>query len=206
MKRTLPVTIAFLTGLFMICDFTFKSDFIQNTSKELQSWSVVVAAFALGLGAVSLLRLHGRNIVRKTPGWINSAVLLMALLFMSIQGIVFGTSDKWYLFAFNNMLSPLSAAVYASLAFYIASAGYRAFRVRSLEAGILLGAGLIVLLGRAPLGDAISEYLPQAANWIINVPNVAGQRGIIICSAIGVMASGLRVLAGLDRGYLGGGN
>ncbi|MGE5579123.1 MAG: hypothetical protein ACM3WU_03675 [Bacillota bacterium] len=206
MKRTLPVAIAFLTGLFMIFDFTFKSEFIQNTSKDLQSWSVVIAAFALGLGAVSLLRLHGRNIVRRNPGWINSVVLLAALLFMSIQGIVFGTSDKWYLFAFNNMLSPLSAAVYSSLAFYIASAGYRAFRIRSLEAGILLGAGLIVLLGRAPLGDAISRYLPQAANWIINVPNVAGQRGIIICSAIGVMASGLRVLAGLDRGYLGGGN
>jgi hypothetical protein len=89
------------------------------------------------------------------------------------------------------MLNPLGAAVYASLAFYISSAGYRAFRARSLEAGILLGAGLIVLLGRAPLGDAISPYLPEIANWIINVPNVAGMRGIIICSAVGVMASGL---------------
>ena len=203
MKRNLPVAISFVAGLLMIFDFTFKSAFIQGASKNLQNWSVVVAAFALGLGAVSLLRLHGRNIARRTPGWINSVVLLAALLFMTIQGIAFGTKDRWYLFAFNNMLSPLSAAVYASLAFYIASAGYRAFRVRSLEAGILLGAGLIVLLGRAPLGDAISPYLPMVANWIINVPNVAGQRGIIICSAIGVMASGLRVLTGLDRGYLG---
>ena len=203
MKRNLPVAISFVAGLFMIFDFTFKSAFIQGAAKHLQNWSVVVAAFALGLGAVSLLRLHGRNIARRTPGWINSAVLLAALLFMTFQGIAFGTKDKWYMFAFDNMLTPLSAAVYASLAFYIASAGYRAFRVRSLEAGILLGAGLIVLLGRAPLGDAISPYLPMAANWIINVPNVAGQRGIIICSAIGVMASGLRVLTGLDRGYLG---
>ena len=113
----------------MIFDFIFKSAFIQGASKSLQNWSVVVAAFALGLGAVSLLRLHGRNIVRRTPGWVNSAVLLAALLFMTFQGIVFGTKDKWYMFAFDNMLSPLSAAVYASLAFYIASAGYRAFKI-----------------------------------------------------------------------------
>lgn len=187
----------------MIFDFTIKSTFIQSTAKDLQNWSVVVAAFALGLGAVSLVRLHGRNIMRRSPGWVNSVVLLAALAFMTFQGITFGTKNVWYLFAFDNMLTPLSAAVYASLAFYISSAGYRAFRVRSLEAGILLGAGLVVLLGRAPIGDAISPYLPIAANWIINVPNVAGQRGIIICSAIGVMASGLRVLTGLDRGYLG---
>lgn len=203
MKHSLPVAICFLAGLFMILDFSVAAPFIQTTSKSLQDWTVIVSAFALGIGGVSLIRLHGRNIVKRASGWGNSLVLLLGLFFMVFRGVAFGTQDSGYLFAFNNMLTPLGAAVYASLAFYISSAGYRAFRARSLEAGILLGAGLIVLLGRAPLGDAISPYLPQAANWIINVPNVAGMRGIIICSAVGVMASGLRVLTGLDRGYLG---
>jgi hypothetical protein len=108
-----------------------------------------------------------------------------------------------YLFMFDNMLSPLSAAVYASLAFYVASAAYRAFRVRGIEAGILLVAGLVVLLAKAPIGDSISKSLPQLASWIINVPNVAAQRGIIICSAIGVMSTALRVILGLERRYLG---
>jgi hypothetical protein len=112
-------------------------------------------------------------------------------------------SDSHYLFMFDNMLSPLSAAVYASLAFYVASAAYRAFRVRGIEAGILLVAGLVVLLAKAPIGDSISKSLPQLASWIINVPNVAAQRGIIICSAIGVMSTALRVILGLERRYLG---
>lgn len=203
MKHTLPVAICLIAGIFMILDFSASAPFIQSTSKNLQNWTVIVSAFALGIGGVSLIRLHGRNIMKRASGWGHSVVLLLGLFFMILRGIAFGTQDTGYLFAFNNMLTPLGAAVYASLAFYIASAGYRAFRARSLEAGILLGAGLIVLLGRAPLGDAISPYLPQVANWIINVPNVAGMRGIIICSAVGVMASGLRVLTGLDRGYLG---
>lgn len=203
MKRYLPVLVATISGLLMICDFLIKNAVLQNLSKEVQNWSVVVSAFALGLGAVSLFRIHGRRIFRKEKGWINSIVLIAAMLFISFRGIVNGTTDKYYVFLFDSMLNPLGAAVYASLAFYISSAAYRAFRIRSIEAGVLLVAGLVVLLGKAPIGDSISAALPRVADWIINVPNVAAQRGIIICSAIGVMSTSLRVLLGLERHYLG---
>ncbi|HHY17998.1 MAG TPA: hypothetical protein GX524_07960 [Firmicutes bacterium] len=203
MKRNLPVIVASVAGFLMICDFLFQNPGLQNFSKDVQNWTVVVAAFALGLGAVSLFRLHGRKISRKDSGWCNSVVLIASMLFMSFRGVFYGTSDSHYLFMFDNMLSPLSAAVYASLAFYVASAAYRAFRVRGIEAGILLVAGLVVLLAKAPIGDSISKSLPQLASWIINVPNVAAQRGIIICSAIGVMSTALRVILGLERRYLG---
>jgi len=203
MKRVLPVLIAGLSGFLMVADFLFKNAWLQNFSKDVQDWTVVVAAFALGLGAVSLIRLHGRKISRREKGWLNSIVLIAAMLFMTLRGILNGVNDKYYLFLFDNMLTPLGAAVYASLAFYVASAAYRAFRARSVEATVLLIAGLIVLLGRAPIGDSISAALPEVASWIINIPNVAAQRGIIICSAIGVMSTSLRVILGLERRYLG---
>lgn len=203
MKRNVPAFVAMAAGFLMVADFLIKNPGLQQFSKEMQDWTIVISAFALGLGAVSLLRLHGRRIARKDSGWLNSIVLIVALVLMAYRGIANGTKDCWYLFMFDNMLSPLGAAVYASLAFYISSAAYRAFRVRSLEAGVLLVSGLIVLLGRAPVGDAWMPILPQAANWIVNVPNVAAQRGIIVCSAIGVMATSLRVLAGIERRYLG---
>ncbi len=203
MKHLLPVLIAGLSGFLMVADFLFKNAWLQNFSKDVQNWAVVVAAFALGLGAVSLIRLHGRKITRREKGWLNSIVLIAAMVFMTLRGILNGVNDKYYLFLFDNMLTPLGAAVYASLAFYVASAAYRAFRARSVEATILLIAGLIVLLGRAPIGDSISAALPEVASWIINIPNVAAQRGIIICSAIGVMSTSLRVMLGLERRYLG---
>ena len=203
MKRVLPVFIAGLSGFLMVADFLFENAWLQGFSKDVQDWTVVVSAFALGLGAVSLIRLHGRKISRREKGWFNSIVLIVGMVFMTVRGILNGVNDTYYLFLFDNMLTPLGAAVYASLAFYIASAAYRAFRARSVEATVLLIAGLIVLLGRAPIGDSISAALPQVASWIINVPNVAAQRGIIICSAIGVMSTSLRVMLGLERRYLG---
>lgn len=164
MKQLLPSIIAFLAGFLMICDFFFKSDVVQSLSKDVQGWTVVVSAFALGLGAVSLFRVHGRNISRRAPGWINGVVLLGAMLFMIVIGISRGTDDSIYLFAYDNMLSPLGAAVYASIAFHITSASFRAFRARNVEAGILLVSALVVLLGRAPIGESLMAALPGWAD------------------------------------------
>ncbi|MCL5039724.1 MAG: hypothetical protein M1299_07900, partial [Firmicutes bacterium] len=85
-----------------------------------------------------------------------------------------------------------------------ASASFRAFRARNVEATILLLAGVLVLLGRAPVGELISGFFPRGADWLMNVPNIAGNRAILIGAAIGTVATGLRLLLGIDRGYLGG--
>lgn len=187
----------------MVLDFLVENPWLQNFSKEVQNWTVIVSAFALGLGAVSLFRIHGKKVAKKDKGWINSIVLIAAMLFMTFQGIAGGSGDKSYLFVFDNMLNPLNAAVFASLTFHIASAAYRAFRIKGLDAGILLIAGILVLLGKAPVGDRISAALPSISSWIVSVPNVAAQRGIIICSAIGIMSTSLRVILGIERRYLG---
>ncbi|MGI6662650.1 MAG: hypothetical protein ACOX4B_04115 [Bacillota bacterium] len=109
MKHSLPVAICFLAGLFMILDFSVAAPFIQTTSKSLQDWTVIVSAFALGIGGVSLIRLHGRNIVKRASGWGNSLVLLLGLFFMVFRGVAFGTQDSGYLFAFDNMLNSIGS-------------------------------------------------------------------------------------------------
>ncbi len=203
MKRTFPTIVASAAGVLMILDFLVKNPGLQTFSKSIQDWIVVISAFTLGLGAVSLFQLHGKAISRRQSGWFNSIALIVVMVYMSFRGIVWGANDSHYLFMFDNMLNPLGAAVYASLAYYVASAAYRAFRVKNAEAAVLLVAGLIVLLAKAPIGDSISPYLPKISDWLINVPNVAAQRGIIISAAIGVMSNTLRTILGLERRYLG---
>ena len=94
--------------------------------------------------------------------------------------------------------------MFALLAFFIASAAFRAFRARNTEAGLLLGSAILVLLGRAPIGRLISDSLPEITNWIIDVPNNAGRRAIIIGAALGAIVTGLRVLLGMERQHVGG--
>ena len=90
----------------MVLDFLVENPWLQNFSKEVQNWTVIVSAFALGLGAVSLFRIHGKKVAKKDKGWINSIVLIAAMLFMTFQGIAGGSGDKSYLFVFDNMLNP----------------------------------------------------------------------------------------------------
>ena len=105
---------------------------------------------------------------------------------------------------------PLNASMVALLAFYIASAAFRAFRARNLEATVLLIAACIVMFARVPIGEAFwmlifgDGKLGQFQNWIMNVPNVAGRRAIFIGAALGAVATGLRVILGIERSHLGG--
>jgi hypothetical protein len=93
--------------------------------------------------------------------------------------------------------------MFALLAFFIASAAFRAFRMRNVESGLLLGAAILVMLGLVPIGRAISPMFPQIQEWIVDVPNNAGRRAIMMGAALGAIATGLRVILGLERSHLG---
>jgi len=89
------------------------------------------------------------------------------------------------------------------LAFFIASAAYRGFRVRNVESVLLLAAAVIVMIGRVPIGKMIFPYSPEVADWILRVPSMAARRGIFIGIGLGSIATALRVIVGIERTYLG---
>ncbi|MBA3817932.1 MAG: hypothetical protein H0X17_03500 [Deltaproteobacteria bacterium] len=105
---------------------------------------------------------------------------------------------------FDYVFAPCNATMFALLAFFVASAAFRAFRARNIEAGLLLGAAIIVLLARAPIGALISNWLPDLAQWILDVPSNGSRRAIIMGAAVGAIATSLRVILGLERSHLGG--
>ncbi|HSI71789.1 MAG TPA: hypothetical protein VK934_01315 [Fimbriimonas sp.] len=143
----------------------------------------VTAGFLLGLGIFSLLRVHGRRLFKMQKDWFFSLVLIISILAMVIVGYW-----DWYTrlgenapklqdpanwtninyardFFFDGMLQAMDAAMFSLIAFYILSAAYRAFRVRSIEATVLLATALLVILS---LMGAV-EFL-----WGAGVANVAG--------------------------------
>jgi hypothetical protein len=119
--------------------------------------------------------------------------------------MTWGKEGRFRTWVYDHVFSPCNATMFALLAFFIASAAFRAFRARNTEAALLLGAAILVLLGRAPIGSLIHENLPYITNWIIDVPNNAGRRAIIMGAALGAIVTGLRVLLGMERQHVGGG-
>lgn len=204
MKRELPVILAALIGFVLLLDYFFVIPAIQKMAVEIQDWGIIIAAFALALAAVNLTRIHLVRIGKRDHNSIHSAILVEGLYVTAISGIFFGTSSSVFDFIFQGIFSPCAAVFYAMTAFHLASASYRAFRAKNLQAAVLLVSGVLVMLGNAPVGEVIWNRFPTISNWIMGVVNLAGSRGILISTAIGMVGVSLRILTGIDRSHLGG--
>lgn len=117
--------------------------------------------------------------------------------------MLWGRDGRVFVWIYDHVFGPANATLFALLAFFVASAAFRAFRARNAEAALLLGAAIFMMLGRAPLGRAISDVLPDLAQWLLDVPSNGGRRAIMMGAAIGAIATGLRVILGLERSHLG---
>jgi hypothetical protein len=223
MKKTIPLLITFFIGLSLILAVFIPPEPFHTMNREFSVYFDIIAVFAFILGGGNLIRVHGNRIYRKTGDFKYSYVTLIGFLATLIIGIfkiggppgIQGevmAEGSWFRFIFNAILTPLTATMFALLAFYVASASFRAFRAKTTEATILLTAGFIILLGRTFLGHYLTSWLPDAlsfleipnlANWIMAWPNTAGQRAIVIGIALGVVATSLRIILGIERSYLG---
>ncbi|HUQ06234.1 MAG TPA: hypothetical protein VM261_27205 [Kofleriaceae bacterium] len=117
--------------------------------------------------------------------------------------MTWGRDGRVFVWIYDHVFDPCNSTMFALLAFFVASAAFRAFRARNAEAALLLGAAILVMLGRAPLGRSISDVFPDFGQWLIDIPNNAGRRAIMMGAAIGAIATGLRVIVGLERSHLG---
>jgi len=114
-----------------------------------------------------------------------------------------GLNNPMFLKFFLYIIIPIQSTMFALLAFYIASAAYRAFRARSALATLLLLAALIVMLRFNPYLGIFGQYLERTTSWLLNVPNLAAKRAIIIGIGLGSVATALKVMLGIERAYMG---
>lgn len=112
-------------------------------------------------------------------------------------------SSKLSQFLYDGFFVSLGSAMFSLLAFYIAGAAYRAFRVRSLEATILMVTATLMILGQIPHGQMyISEKLPLIRVWLLKTINTPGNRAIYFGSAIAGLAMAVRMWLSLERSPL----
>ena len=214
LRRTLPLIIAFVMGVIGILCFYIPHSAAESLELELTKWDRIVAAFALVLGIYSLMRLHWTRVRRQNPGWGYSFLVFVGFAIMTLFAIYNDGQGPLnpqeidtgpFVWMYNNVQVPADATMFSILAFFIASAAYRTFRARTPEAAILLVSAIIVMIGRVPIGAAIYPALPDLAQWMMDVPNLAAKRGILLGVSLGAVATALRIIFGIERSYLGGG-
>jgi len=196
-----------LAGLFGMILFGF-------TARHGDEWGwflVFIACVLLTIGMI----------VQAMAAKVNKGLPLgLAGLFLisSVLIAIFDDSWSFYFYTaeglestmfrafFDYIMMPILATIFSLLAFFIASAAYRAFRARNLLATLLLLAALIVMMRFNPIfGPVVGGYIAKLSNWLMNVPNLAAQRAIVIGVGLGIVATALKVILGIERGYMGKG-
>jgi hypothetical protein len=207
MKRNVPLAICLGMGIVMMVQFFVPHPISVGLYDLTTKWVRIVSAFALVLGVGSMVTYHTEKLRRRRTGWPYSIVALVAATASTVIGLAWGVQQSGPLqnYIFTPLLVPLNSSMFAILAFYMASAAYRAFRARTKESALLLIAAFIVMLGMVPIGAAIWGKLPDLAEWILSVPNMAAKRAITFGVALGGIATALKVILGIERGWLGGG-
>lgn len=231
LKRQWPVIVAFCAGLAMWIRYYVPTQQSATLETEFARWARIIVAFAAVFGLISVLKHHLTKIQARKAGFGFSYVTLIAFVCMALAGflpVAFpgfaaknmeqGSLLKWM---FDNMMVPMQATMFSILAFFIASAAFRAFRARSAEATALLVAACILMIGRVPLGSLIADAtpaftiaqdsyhaldFPKVAGWLLNVPNAASQRGIMLGVILSQIAIAVRIIFGIERTYMGGGD
>ena len=221
MRREIPLGITVFVGFLLI--FSVFIPPMENLGENFTLFFDIIAVFAFFLGGGNLVRVHLLKLTRRKPERWYSIVTLAGFFVMLAAGlfkignpggIAASVTAEGSLFAimYEFIHVPLGATMYALLAFFVASASYRAFRAKNREATILLVAAFIILLGSTPFGVMLTSWMPKGlsvleipnlAVWVVSSPNLAGQRAILIGTGLGVVSMSLRLVLGVERTYLG---
>ena len=206
MRRVLPFTIVSVIGYFMLIQYFIPKEEFEWIYEWTLDWIIVIGCFAMLLGLYSLTYVSVNKVRRKTPGWGYNVIALIGLFFVLIVGFVPGQESlkqgSAFMHLFEYVYIPVQTSMFSLLAFYIASAAYRAFRARTILATILLVSAIVIMLRLVPLGplSGINQWL---ANFILTVPNMAAKRAFWIGVGLGATATALKIMLGIERTYMG---
>ena len=108
------------------------------------------------------------------------------------------TGRRLYSLLFDGLFVALGSSMFSLLGFYIASAAYRAFRIRSAESLLMTLSALVVMLGQIPFGVWLWDKLPRMRLWLLEVPNSAAFRGITFGAAIASLIMAFRMWLSIE--------
>ena len=184
--------------------------------EDISTAAILVSVMAFGLGLVNILRLHGSRLAKLREGWINSAALIAGMVGTMIAGFwAWGQPEavpaKFYgniIMGTKGLFAGLSSSMFSLLAFYVATAAYRAFRIKSGEAALLMLSALLVMMGQIPHGVALFDFfmhmvkpdvsITDIRRWILMRLNVGAFRGIALGFGVAGLSMAMRMWLSME--------
>lgn len=185
--------IATLAGYF------FQSPQISSVSNELNIWRMLIISFTLFVGLISVFARYTRSIMNRSRNWMLHAYCLVVIVIWIILGNVIGMYSTLYQTLYLSTKITLHITIIGCLIFFSVSGMYRTFRIKSLRTAVFaFFTVFVVILNMPPL---ISAYpgLADLTYWLLDNPQMAGARAMVMCGGIGGVILGIRILLGIEK-------
>ncbi|HNB53993.1 MAG TPA: hypothetical protein PK530_18745 [Anaerolineales bacterium] len=212
MKFKFPVistVVAVISGLAVLFLYFLPLDFMDiNWRSMFLQWATTLGAVALLIGLINLASVHSRKLDDEGPFPFNSLVLVIAMALTFGLVLIFGPASTPAMFILNYIQIPVETSLVAILAVTLIYASARLVRRKTDPFSLVfIVTTLLILAMTSPLVTdlvpSVGETLRAFRDWVANVPATAGARGILLGIALGTIATGIRVLMGVDRPYGG---
>lgn len=202
-KRDLAIIVMALLALVVLIEFFVNIPELTAARSLLTSWASLLASFTIVVGLVGFARYNYHEVQKRGNEWWLKVWTIICMFLVLGVGLATGAGSEIYTWVWYMFNSWPYKVVTVITSLYMMSAAYRAFRVRSVEATILMLGGFLTILGFAPLFARSGGVVADTALWLANVPNAAVVRGVTIGIGIGSAAIGFRILLGKETAMKG---
>lgn len=216
-RRVLIAVVTFLGGVYFFGKFFLPGGggaWLEEQMPRVSQFNKVLFTVAIGLGVINIFRIYGGKAVKKERTWLESIVLLAAFCVTFAVGMLMMFGGKNGVLArelheriFDNyivrgLFMPLGSAMFSLLGFYMTRAAFRAFRVRNVEAALVMVSAVFIMLGALPV-PVWEKVLPEALGfirqWLLAGINTGVQRAVLIGSGIAWLVMAVRMWFSLDE-------
>jgi len=152
-----------------------------------------------------LMKVHWRKLFVAEEKDISSAYVLLAFIITFAAGMFLKPNHSGMQKVVTSIQVPIEASLMGVLSISLIVAAISFFqRRRGLMSLVFVGSAVVFLIiGSGILASAGDVPVVKQILAALNALPVAGSRGILLGIALGSLTTGLRILLGSDRPYMG---
>jgi len=167
------------------------------------NWGIVISAYAMGYGLISLIRRNITVAIKSKGRQIFHLWSVVVAVVTVLLGAIGGINQPNYQWIYQNVYTPLGAVLYSFSFIYTVSATIRVFKVRGLFVTIFLIAGMITLVGDMTFVRTYLPFLGELRHWAVGPGSTGPYVAFNMSLGIGTLLYAYRTITGSERGWAG---